>query len=115
MLRVRPLASRVAATRPAAAHQCQAEAPLTGDTPQSAPAPAAGPPLTAARHDEPRLPGFEPTLTAAECARLLGVSTSTLQVWRALGKGPAFVKLSRRTVRYQRSVIAAWLSANQRC
>ncbi|MHB1313015.1 MAG: helix-turn-helix transcriptional regulator [Gemmatimonadaceae bacterium] len=60
------------------------------------------------------MPGFEPTLTPAECAKLLGVSTSTLQAWRALGKGPSFAKLSRRTVRYQRAAIAAWLAANQR-
>jgi predicted DNA-binding transcriptional regulator AlpA len=84
---------------------------------QRAPAPVT-PPATppsaqreSVRHDEPFLPGFEPLLTPAQCARLIGVSTSTLQTWRALGTGPQFVKFSRRTVRYTRAALTAWLGA----
>jgi len=54
---------------------------------------------------------FSPALTPKQLAAVLGVSTSVLQTWRALGTGPKFVKFSRRTVRYLPSSVAAWLEA----
>lgn len=60
---------------------------------------------------EASLTGYRHLLTPKQCAALLGVSPSTLQTWRALGKGPNFVKFSRRTVRYLPSSVTAWLHA----
>lgn len=122
MLVRRPLANRVAGpisgTRVPVAAPTQQEPFIPGfERTQAAPAAQPVAPPTAprgAQQVEPCLTGFEPLLTPAQCARLVGVSTSTLQVWRALRKGPAFVKFSRRTVRYQPAAVAAWIAAQQR-
>jgi len=124
MIRIRPLAARVAATRPPAAATApqtpKTEEPFIPDFERTQQAPVVPPASSAAvrylaaEHVEPCLPGFEPLLTPAQCAKQLGVSVSTLQAWRALGKGPTFVKFSRRTVRYQPAAVAAWIAAQQR-
>jgi excisionase family DNA binding protein len=44
------------------------------------------------------------------CA-LLGISSVTTTKWRAKAKGPPFIKVGR-LVRYRRSDVEAWLSAN---
>lgn len=52
-------------------------------------------------------------LTTKEAARLLGVKFNTLEIYRHQGKGPPFLKLGNEhgaAVRYQRSVLAAWLA-----
>lgn len=40
----------------------------------------------------------------------LKVSLGTLRLWRATGRGPAFVKVGRQ-VRYRPSAVEAWLAA----
>jgi len=46
-----------------------------------------------------------------ELAALLRVSATTLQAWRHQRRGPPYVKLSWKTVRYRRADIEAYLSA----
>ncbi|MGO9006140.1 MAG: helix-turn-helix transcriptional regulator [Beijerinckiaceae bacterium] len=36
-----------------------------------------------------------------EAAKFLGLRPITLETWRMLGKGPMFVRLSRRAIRYE--------------
>jgi len=45
-------------------------------------------------------------------AARLGLARVTLQVWRAQGKGPPFLKLGR-VVRYSWADVAAWLDAQR--
>jgi predicted DNA-binding transcriptional regulator AlpA len=56
---------------------------------------------------EPRL------LCDKEVAKFLGVSEVTLADWRRLKKGPPFVRLEGRMVRYRASDIEAWLAAQE--
>ena len=44
-------------------------------------------------------------LTGHRAAQLLGVKESTLRRWRHLGKGPAYVKVGTRAVRYAPSAL----------
>jgi len=44
-------------------------------------------------------------------AEFLGVEVKTLQAWRVRGGGPAFVRLSRRAIRYQRQCLLNWVEA----
>lgn len=46
-------------------------------------------------------------------ARQLGVSVSTLQTWRYLGRGPRYLKVGR-LVRYRNVDIDAYIAANLR-
>lgn len=46
-------------------------------------------------------------LTVEETAEILSVSVKTLEAWRRLGKGPAFVKLGR-AVRYTMEALDAF-------
>ncbi len=50
----------------------------------------------------------EALLRPPEVARLLGVQTSTLDAWRLKGRGPAFVRVSRRCVRYRPLDLRRW-------
>lgn len=51
-------------------------------------------------------------LTPAEVSEILGVGNTTLQDWRLVpGKGPAFIRLGHRTVRYRRSAVDAYLDS----
>ncbi|MCS6954309.1 MAG: helix-turn-helix domain-containing protein [Bryobacterales bacterium] len=52
-------------------------------------------------------------LTTRELAGLLGLNEVTLKVWRCLGKGPPFVRLSRKAVRYDLDDVYAWLNAQR--
>lgn len=62
------------------------------------------------RHD-----GECPFYKARELAAMLGVKLDTLRKWRVQGKGPAFVKETRRTIVYRKSAVQAWLAqAEQR-
>ena len=40
-------------------------------------------------------------LTQPEAAKLLRLSENTLRQWRARGRGPRFVRLSNRAIRYR--------------
>lgn len=52
----------------------------------------------------------KPTMNTAEAAPYLGVSTHTLEQWRWLGKGPAYMKIGRRVV-YRVSDLDAWMDS----
>ena len=52
------------------------------------------------------------TMTGAELADLLCISTKTLANWRCQGKGPPFLKFGR-SVRYRKSSVDTWLAANE--
>jgi hypothetical protein len=47
-------------------------------------------------------------------ADLLHVSTKVLERWRGNGDGPNYCRLSRKTLRYQRSDIEAFIAARLR-
>lgn len=54
-------------------------------------------------------------LTNRQVAELLGISPTTLEIWRCRGKGPAFVKYGARgqsPVRYRLSVVMQWMGDN---
>lgn len=48
-------------------------------------------------------------LSSAELARAIDVGASTLEKWRASGKGPAFRKYGSR-VFYRRATVVAWMN-----
>ena len=54
---------------------------------------------------------FPDKLRAAEAARYLRVSRSTLAKWRMRGEGPPFHHCGPRLVYYLRAEIDAWLEA----
>lgn len=56
-----------------------------------------------------RVPESARLLTAFEVARFLRVSRWTLSDWRKNGGGPAFLKLSRRTIRYPRKAFERYI------
>jgi predicted DNA-binding transcriptional regulator AlpA len=56
---------------------------------------------------------IEPLLDEKEISRLTGRAIPTLQKDRLQGSGPPFVKIGRH-VRYQASVVQAWLDKNTR-
>jgi hypothetical protein len=45
-------------------------------------------------------------LTAAEAGEILGISPATLANWRWAGKGPHYVRINQRTIRYPKSALA---------
>lgn len=51
-----------------------------------------------------------PAALAAE----LGVPRSTLDTWRAEGKGPQWVRLGDRVIAYRRSEVDRWLADRER-
>ena len=50
--------------------------------------------------------------TRLELADLLQIPEHTLAVWAMRGKGPPYVKVGERLVRYRRSDVEAWLQKN---
>lgn len=46
-----------------------------------------------------------------EAAGFLGVSPNTLNFWRTKGRGPKYVAISNRCVRYRVSDLTAWVNA----
>jgi Helix-turn-helix domain len=48
-------------------------------------------------------------LTTEEVAAWLGISIQWLEIARGRGTGPAFQVLSKRSIRYQRGTVRAWL------
>jgi predicted DNA-binding transcriptional regulator AlpA len=49
-------------------------------------------------------------LDSRQLAAEIGVAAVTLKAWRAVGTGPAYVKVGR-LIRYRRSAVAAWLAS----
>jgi hypothetical protein len=59
---------------------------------------------TEARSDPARL-----LLNEVEAAAFLRVSPRALQKWRVNGRGPEFLRLSSRCIRYSRADLLGWL------
>lgn len=53
-------------------------------------------------------------LNENEAARMLGFTVRALQNWRVRGGGPQFVKISKRSVRYQRRDLLAWVNKHMK-
>lgn len=47
-------------------------------------------------------------------AALLGMRPQTLAEWRTTGRGPRFIAVSTRRIRYRRADLDAWLDAQTR-
>lgn len=56
---------------------------------------------------------LQASLSAADAARHLGISPSTLAKWRLSGKGPRYVKAGRRVL-YRPADLDAWQAENTR-
>jgi predicted DNA-binding transcriptional regulator AlpA len=52
-------------------------------------------------------------LKPAEVAQMLHTTERSLYLWRQAERGPAYVRLNARTIRYRRGDVAEWL-ANRR-
>jgi hypothetical protein len=48
-------------------------------------------------------------LTPTEAARLMSVTKKVLERWRSVGNGPAFVRLTAKTIRYRHADVAAFV------
>lgn len=57
-----------------------------------------------------RVEGNERLLRTCDAAGLLGIREKTLQLWRREGKGPTYIRVGPRLVRYRLSDLATWLS-----
>lgn len=53
-------------------------------------------------------------MTQAQLAEYLSVSRSTIALWRNKGKGPKFVRLGGRTIRYLIDDVREYLASNAR-
>lgn len=53
----------------------------------------------------------EPLLMEVQAAKLLNLSSRTLQNWRITGNGPPYIRVGR-AIRYRRHDLTAWLDAN---
>jgi predicted DNA-binding transcriptional regulator AlpA len=47
-------------------------------------------------------------LNETHASGLIGFSVNTLRNWRVSGKGPQFVKISKRAIRYRRRDLNSW-------
>lgn len=56
----------------------------------------------------------EQLLPEKTAAQLLSISPRTLRNWRVQGKGPQFVKLSSRAIRYRYGDIIQWSESQTR-
>ncbi len=64
--------------------------------------------MTATLHDPNQL------LTEKEAAKLICYTQRALQNWRLRGGGPRYVKVSARSIRYQRRDVIEWIEARKR-
>lgn len=53
-------------------------------------------------------------LTEAQAADLICYSQRALQNWRQRGGGPKYVKVSARSIRYQRRDVLEWIEQRKR-
>ena len=51
-------------------------------------------------------------VSAAEAARILGVSPKTIDNWRWKGQGPRYHKIGRRLIRYHRADLAKFAAGD---
>lgn len=57
------------------------------------------------------LPEWPEWMSEETAARYMDTSQSTLNYWRAHGKGPAFKRVGQRMVRYRKQDLDDWLEA----
>ena len=57
---------------------------------------------------------LDEAVNTAEASRITGIPVCTLHTWRSRGDGPPFLKLGRKSVRYQRRTLFEWMAARQR-
>jgi predicted DNA-binding transcriptional regulator AlpA len=53
-----------------------------------------------------------PLLTESEASEVVGVSRHTLNAWRCARRGPRFVKVGARSVRYRLADLTAFVEQN---
>lgn len=58
------------------------------------------------------LPADPYLLTTEQAGEYLAVSPETLRTWRCRGRGPAFVSISARSVRYRVSDLKTWADSH---
>ena len=57
---------------------------------------------------------FEPRLlTTEQAAAIIGANRRTLDNWRGLGRGPVYVKLNARNVRYSLADLTAFIERHR--
>lgn len=56
---------------------------------------------------------IEPLLSEKEVAALLSTPKGTLSRWRCERRGPDYVRLSPRKIRYRRDVLLRWLKERE--
>ena len=49
-----------------------------------------------------------------DVAKITGLSTGTLRIYRCVGKGPSFLRSNNNRVFYDREVVMEWLRNEQR-
>jgi len=59
-------------------------------------------------------PDPDQLLTEKEAAELICYSQRALQNWRVRGGGPQYVKVSARSIRYQRRDVMSWIEERKR-
>ena len=52
-------------------------------------------------------------LREQEASNILEIKARTLKNWRRLGIGPAYIKISRKCIRYRKSDLIKWLSESK--
>lgn len=66
-------------------------------------------PINAGTNPHSASSGQTELVDSNEVAQMLKITANTLQIWRHQGKGPRYVKLSRRAVRYRKKDILDWV------
>lgn len=56
---------------------------------------------------------LEKLFTASQIAKKFNIKANALAIWRHRGKGPKYIKLSRRAVRYRKSDVQDWLKGQE--
>jgi len=57
---------------------------------------------------------LEKLLEDVEVARVLRIEPETLRAWRRQGRGPVFVELGSKLIRYRTEDVRAWIAAHRR-
>jgi predicted DNA-binding transcriptional regulator AlpA len=52
-------------------------------------------------------------LTHKQTAAEMGIAAVTLSLWRRQGRGPAWIQMGGRAVRYRREDVDAWMLAHR--
>lgn len=50
-------------------------------------------------------------ITPKKTAEILQVKDRTLEQWRLYGKGPPYIRVSRRCIRYDEQAVRQWMEA----